>query len=85
MGLAQGSERKRTFNDIGVSGHISDSLALIASMRISPGPLGKSADPRSVTRHSVQLCAFVLYIQSCAATPANKPRPTDTCIRCTSL
>ena len=48
MELGQDSERKRVFNDIGASGHISDSLALIASMRISPGPLGKSADPRSV-------------------------------------
>ncbi len=46
MGLGQDSERKRVFNDIGASGHISDSLALIARMRVSPGPLGKSANPR---------------------------------------
>ena len=46
MGLGQDSERKKVFNQIGASGHISNSLALIASMRTSPGPLGKSADPR---------------------------------------
>jgi len=46
MGLGQDSERKRVFAQIGTSGHISNSMALIASMRTSPGPLGKSADPR---------------------------------------
>ena len=58
MGLSQDSERKRVFNDIGASGHISDSLALIASMRISPGPLGKSADPRSVNEYCPETCLF---------------------------
>ena len=46
MGIGQDSERKRVFNQIGGSGHISNSLALIASMRTSPGPLAKSADIR---------------------------------------
>ena len=46
MGLGQDSERKRVFDQIGATGHINDSLALIASMRTSPGPLGKSANPR---------------------------------------
>ena len=58
MGLGQDSERKRVFNDIGASGHISDSLALIARMRVSPGPLGKSADPRSVLTYSSWPCAL---------------------------
>ena len=46
MGIGQDSERKRVFNQIGGSGHIRNSLALIASMRTSPGPLAKSADIR---------------------------------------
>jgi hypothetical protein len=46
MDLGQDSERKRVFNQIGSSGHIGNSLALIARMRTSPGPLGKSIKPR---------------------------------------